>query len=149
MVTFVLANTDLVGSRQLPQLLPLGNLQVDYSHEKPTPAYGFSELQMTGSEPSSLDTLDGGYGGLLLGFQNSIMVPTIGTSGKSTIYGSDPLVRSARPSSDDIEAPVTFQAGDGHLFLINGSLSLLWVFRIRHANWTDHFGQFSSTSGVI
>ena len=42
MVAFVLANAVLVGSLQHPQLLALGNLRVDYSHAKPTAAYGSS-----------------------------------------------------------------------------------------------------------
>ena len=117
------------------------------------------------------------------------------------------LFQSARPSFDDIEAPVTFQADVGHVLChrvqirsspkggcieLNGnregrkgdfdpegsliptdeihpffgslgmfgtldklleirggectlgqwSVYLLWVVRIRHADWTDHFGWF-------
>ena len=72
MVVLVLANADLVGSLHLSQLLALENIRVVYSHEKPTASYRSSGLRMNGSEPGSLDPLDGGYDSLLLGFQNSI-----------------------------------------------------------------------------
>ena len=88
MVAFVLANAVLVGSLQHPQLLALGNLLVDYSHAKPTAAYGSSGQQVTESESGSLDPLDGGYGGLKVG-PNNIMVPASGNPELVTAgYGS-------------------------------------------------------------
>ena len=96
MVAFVLANADMVGCLQHPQLLALGNLRVDYSHAKPMAAYGSSGQRMIGSESGSLDPLDGDCGGLLAG-PNSIMVPANGASGKAT------LDQSTGHSSDNVD----------------------------------------------
>ena len=92
------------------------NPGVVYSNAKPTASYGSSGLWITRSEPGSLVPLGDGYGGLLVGLQTSIKVPVSlssrmrvltalenVTSGKATSYGFDPLFRSERPGSDDVQ----------------------------------------------
>ena len=57
------------------------------AHAKPTASYGSSGQRMTGSEPGSLDPLDGGYGGLLLGFQNSTGDAEAGSGARDSKFG--------------------------------------------------------------
>ena len=187
--------------------------QIWWENVVPTASNGSSGMRLNGSEPGSLDSLDGGYGGMLLtpatvtSGIGVLTMPANGSSAKATIFGFDPLFESARPGSDDIETPVTIQVDDGHVLCHNvqirsspkdgciklngnrdgrkedfepvgsliptyeihplfGSLGMFGTLdklmdirggecsldqwecipavgvRIRHADWTDHFGWF-------
>ena len=63
----------------------------------PTALNGSSGMRMNGYDPGSLDSLNVGYGGMLLTTAavtsriGVLVTSSNGTSGKATIYGFDPV----------------------------------------------------------
>ena len=94
-------------------------------HAKPTTLFGATGLLMAGYKLGSPDPFDRCNGILLFGFHNSNKVPATvtsrnivqstpanGTIGNASIYGFDPLVRSALPDVDVFGAPIKFNSAD-------------------------------------